>query len=160
MTATLNPTPYTQQHNINASAACDEERKETSMSLDIMCLCRLTCAASLLQHQYHALTAAEASLYHVAPGVSLQQRACATNVLTAPTFHRLWLHGTSVHWFFCYAQGLMLHGVGRSPFRSTVTFILIICSTQGLVLHDVGYEDGGSLRPIMHRASLVEMIVP
>lgn len=31
---------------------------------------------------------------------------------------------------------------------------------QGLVLHDVGYENGGSLRPIMHRASLVEMIVP
>jgi Copper amine oxidase, enzyme domain len=31
---------------------------------------------------------------------------------------------------------------------------------QGLVLHDVSYEDAGKLRPIMHRASLVEMIVP
>lgn len=31
---------------------------------------------------------------------------------------------------------------------------------EGLVLHDVGYEDGGRLRPIMHRGSLVEMIVP
>lgn len=31
---------------------------------------------------------------------------------------------------------------------------------QGLVLHDVCYEDAGKLRPILHRASLVEMIVP
>lgn len=35
-----------------------------------------------------------------------------------------------------------------------------LCLMQGLVLHDVQYEDGGRLRPIMHRASLVEMIVP
>ncbi|KAL4418888.1 hypothetical protein ABPG77_010057, partial [Micractinium sp. CCAP 211/92] len=31
---------------------------------------------------------------------------------------------------------------------------------EGLVLHDVGYEDGGRLRPIVHRMSLVEMAVP
>ena len=31
---------------------------------------------------------------------------------------------------------------------------------QGLVLHDVCYGDAGKLRPILHRASLVEMIVP
>jgi primary-amine oxidase len=31
---------------------------------------------------------------------------------------------------------------------------------EGLVLHEVGYEDGGRLRPIMHRASLSEMYVP
>lgn len=31
---------------------------------------------------------------------------------------------------------------------------------QGLVLHDVCYEDAGKLRPVVHRASLVEMIVP
>ena len=31
---------------------------------------------------------------------------------------------------------------------------------EGLVLHRIGYEDGGRLRPIMHRASLSEMVVP
>ena len=30
---------------------------------------------------------------------------------------------------------------------------------EGLVLHNVGYEDEGHLRPILHRASLVEMCV-
>ncbi len=31
---------------------------------------------------------------------------------------------------------------------------------EGLVLHDIGYEDGGRVRPIMHRASMAEMVVP
>jgi len=31
---------------------------------------------------------------------------------------------------------------------------------EGLVLHNLGYEEGGRVRPVMHRASLVEMIVP
>ena len=31
---------------------------------------------------------------------------------------------------------------------------------EGLVLHTVGYEDGGRVRPIAHRMSLAEMIVP
>jgi primary-amine oxidase len=31
---------------------------------------------------------------------------------------------------------------------------------EGLVLHQIGYEDGGRLRPIMHRASMAEMVVP
>ena len=31
---------------------------------------------------------------------------------------------------------------------------------EGLVLHEIGYEDRGNLRPIMHRASLAEMVVP
>jgi primary-amine oxidase len=31
---------------------------------------------------------------------------------------------------------------------------------EGLVLHTIGYEDGGRLRPVIHRASLSEMIVP
>jgi len=31
---------------------------------------------------------------------------------------------------------------------------------EGLILHDIGYEDQGRLRSIMHRASLVEMVVP
>lgn len=30
---------------------------------------------------------------------------------------------------------------------------------EGLVLHNVGYEDEGRVRPILHRASLVEMCV-
>ena len=30
---------------------------------------------------------------------------------------------------------------------------------EGLVLHNVGYEDGGRVRPVLHRASLVEMCV-
>lgn len=32
--------------------------------------------------------------------------------------------------------------------------------TEGLVLHTVGYEDGGRLRSILHRASLSDMVVP
>lgn len=31
---------------------------------------------------------------------------------------------------------------------------------EGVVLHQIGYEDGGRVRPIMHRASLSEMVVP
>ncbi|TML65186.1 MAG: tyramine oxidase, partial [Actinobacteria bacterium] len=31
---------------------------------------------------------------------------------------------------------------------------------EGLVLHTVGYEDGGRVRPILHRASICEMVVP
>ena len=31
---------------------------------------------------------------------------------------------------------------------------------EGLILHDIGYQDGERLRPIMHRASLAEMVVP
>ncbi|DBA72671.1 TPA: putative terpene-alkaloid biosynthetic cluster [Trebouxia sp. C0005] len=31
---------------------------------------------------------------------------------------------------------------------------------EGLVLHNVGYEDQGKVRPVVHRASLVEMAVP
>jgi primary-amine oxidase len=31
---------------------------------------------------------------------------------------------------------------------------------EGLVLHTVGYDDGGGLRPILHRAAVSEMIVP
>jgi primary-amine oxidase len=31
---------------------------------------------------------------------------------------------------------------------------------EGLVLHCVGYTDGGSRRPVVHRASIVEMCVP
>ncbi len=31
---------------------------------------------------------------------------------------------------------------------------------EGLVLHTIGYEDEGRLRPIIHRASLSEMVVP
>ena len=31
---------------------------------------------------------------------------------------------------------------------------------EGLVLHTVGYEDGGRVRPIAHRMSFAEMIVP
>ena len=31
---------------------------------------------------------------------------------------------------------------------------------HGLVLHDVGYEDGGCVRKILHRASLSDMVVP
>lgn len=31
---------------------------------------------------------------------------------------------------------------------------------EGVVLHNIGYQDGGSLRPILHRMSLAEMCVP
>jgi primary-amine oxidase len=31
---------------------------------------------------------------------------------------------------------------------------------EGLVLHTLGYEDGGRVRPILHRASIAEMVVP
>ena len=31
---------------------------------------------------------------------------------------------------------------------------------EGLVLHTVGYEDAGRVRPILHRASIAEMVVP
>lgn len=31
---------------------------------------------------------------------------------------------------------------------------------EGLILYNIGYEDSGRLRPIMHRASMSEMVVP
>jgi primary-amine oxidase len=31
---------------------------------------------------------------------------------------------------------------------------------EGLVLHEVAYEDDGRLRPVLHRASIAEMVVP
>jgi len=31
---------------------------------------------------------------------------------------------------------------------------------EGLILYDIGYEDGGQVRPIIHRASMAEMVVP
>ncbi|GAA5071272.1 primary-amine oxidase [Nocardia iowensis] len=31
---------------------------------------------------------------------------------------------------------------------------------EGLVLHQIGFHDGGRLRPIIHRASIAEMVVP
>ena len=31
---------------------------------------------------------------------------------------------------------------------------------EGLILYDIGYQDGDQLRPIMHRASMAEMVVP
>jgi primary-amine oxidase len=31
---------------------------------------------------------------------------------------------------------------------------------EGLVLHEIGYEDSGRVRPILHRASYAEMVVP
>ncbi|MEM7426122.1 MAG: primary-amine oxidase [Pseudomonadota bacterium] len=31
---------------------------------------------------------------------------------------------------------------------------------EALVLHEIGYEDGGEVRPIIHRASMAEMVVP
>jgi primary-amine oxidase len=31
---------------------------------------------------------------------------------------------------------------------------------EGLVLHTIGYEDGGRVRPVLHRASISEMVVP
>jgi primary-amine oxidase len=39
-------------------------------------------------------------------------------------------------------------------------FRLSLHPTEGLVLHAVGYEDGGRLRPVLHRAALSEMVVP
>ncbi|MGH3025997.1 MAG: primary-amine oxidase, partial [Gaiellaceae bacterium] len=33
-------------------------------------------------------------------------------------------------------------------------------AVDGLVLHRIAYEDGGRIRPIVHRASLAEMVVP
>ena len=31
---------------------------------------------------------------------------------------------------------------------------------EGLVLHEIGYEDGEGLRPVAHRLSFAEMVVP
>lgn len=33
-------------------------------------------------------------------------------------------------------------------------------SREGLILHQIGFTDGGRLRPVIHRASVAEMVVP
>jgi primary-amine oxidase len=48
------------------------------------------------------------------------------------------------------------HLVGWQKWQFRVGFHM----REGLVLHGIGYEDKGKLRPIMHRASLAEMVVP
>jgi primary-amine oxidase len=40
------------------------------------------------------------------------------------------------------------------------SFRISMHPTQGLVLHEVGYADGDRVRPILHRASLSDMVVP
>ncbi len=39
-------------------------------------------------------------------------------------------------------------------------FRISLHPTHGLVLHELAYEDGGRVRPILHRASLADMVVP
>ncbi|WP_235022515.1 primary-amine oxidase [Amycolatopsis alkalitolerans] len=48
------------------------------------------------------------------------------------------------------------HAVSWGPWRLRVGFT----PREGLVLHDIGYLDRGTLRPVIHRASLSEMYVP
>ena len=40
------------------------------------------------------------------------------------------------------------------------SFRISLHPIHGLVLHDVGYEDGGRVRKILHRAALSDMVVP
>ena len=48
------------------------------------------------------------------------------------------------------------HAVSWANWRFRVGFT----PREGLVLHDIGYVDKGTLRPVLHRASLSEMYVP
>jgi primary-amine oxidase len=48
------------------------------------------------------------------------------------------------------------HEVQWQKWRFTVGF----SAREGLVLHRLGYEDDGVVRPILHRASYAEMVVP
>jgi primary-amine oxidase len=48
------------------------------------------------------------------------------------------------------------HSVSWGNWRLRVGFT----PREGLVLHDIGYVDRGTLRPVIHRASLSEMYVP
>lgn len=48
------------------------------------------------------------------------------------------------------------HNVRWQNWRFRIGF----CPREGLVLHTVGYEDAARLRPILHRASICEMVVP
>jgi primary-amine oxidase len=48
------------------------------------------------------------------------------------------------------------HAVSWQKWRLRIGFT----PREGLVLHDIGYEDRGTLRPIIYRASLAEMFVP
>jgi primary-amine oxidase len=48
------------------------------------------------------------------------------------------------------------HAVSWANWRLRIGFT----PREGLVLHDVGYVDKGTLRPVLHRASLSEMYVP
>ncbi len=48
------------------------------------------------------------------------------------------------------------HEVRWQKWRLNVGFSM----REGLVLHRIGYEDDGRLRPVLHRASFAEMVVP
>lgn len=48
------------------------------------------------------------------------------------------------------------HEIRWQKWRMNVGFSM----REGLVLHRIGYEDDGRLRPVLHRASFAEMVVP
>ncbi|KAK9822350.1 hypothetical protein WJX74_010562 [Apatococcus lobatus] len=58
------------------------------------------------------------------------------------------------HW----ASGAQVHGndIDYQKWHIRIGFNY----REGLVLHNVGYRDGDRIRPILHRASLVQMAVP
>jgi primary-amine oxidase len=48
------------------------------------------------------------------------------------------------------------HGVRWQKWRFRIGFNY----REGLILHTIGYEDGGRVRPILHRVALSDMVVP
>ena len=58
------------------------------------------------------------------------------------------------------ARGPELHRRGQPASVAEVVAARVDGPDEGLVLHAVGYDDGGRVRPILHRASITEMVVP
>ena len=70
-----------------------------------------------------------------------RERTCKPIEITQPEGPSFTVDGHAVRWQKWHLR------IGFTP-------------REGLVLHDIGYEDRGTLRPIIYRASLSEMFVP
>jgi primary-amine oxidase len=57
-------------------------------------------------------------------------------------------------------EGVSFHVDGNHVDWQKWSFRVAFDPFEGLVLHQVGYEDDGRVRPILHRASISEMVVP
>jgi primary-amine oxidase len=104
--------------------------------------------------------------FHCHPLPSLTSRSLSRP--QGPSFH---VEGNKIQWQkwnirigFNAREGLVLHQVETEGRVSLLAVAGDLCKalkpTRSNLALQVGYEDGGRVRPVLHRMSLAEMAVP